>query len=113
MEKRKVLVVEDEPSCLLTLSSILGKLGFETIRASNGEDAIAMLDTTLYAVVTDLNMRKNGLTGIDVAKAAKEIDEKILVVLCSANIHGNHDLGAIDDFVSKPVHICKLVAALQ
>jgi len=54
---RRVLVVDDEESIRKFVVRVLGEAGFETAAASNGNDALAMAETTDFdLVLTDLMM---------------------------------------------------------
>lgn len=53
----RILLVEDEPAMVRTLSRILERRGFAVIAASNGREALARLDEAPADVmITDLNM---------------------------------------------------------
>ena len=53
----RLLVVDDEESVALTVSEVLRQEGYEVETASNGNEAIALLDQTEYdLVLTDLHM---------------------------------------------------------
>ena len=65
--KAKILVVDDEPNVLLTLTAILQHEGYEIESAKGGEEAIASVRRHHYDVVlTDLKMpRVDGLDVLD------------------------------------------------
>ena len=65
--KAKILVVDDEPNILLTLTAILQHEGYEIESATGGEEAIASVRRHRYDVVlTDLKMpRVDGLDVLD------------------------------------------------
>lgn len=53
----KVLVVEDEPINMLLISEVLGRMGLDVIRASNGSEAIGTLtDNDISLIFMDVNM---------------------------------------------------------
>src|SRR3954469_11863816 len=55
--KPKILVVDDEPNVLLTMSAILRQEGYDVDEASNGAQALQALAARRYdLVLTDLNM---------------------------------------------------------
>ena len=52
-----ILVVDDEPNQLVTISRILSRRGYRMLTASNGQEALALLaDEPVDVMVTDLNM---------------------------------------------------------
>jgi DNA-binding response OmpR family regulator len=81
-----VLVVEDDQFVQSLVEESLTDGGFETVIASSGEDAIALLDASAgkyRALVTDINLRPGKVDGWHVAKHAREIDPKFPVVYTS------------------------------
>ena len=59
MQKKKVLVVDDEPIVLQLTVAILQRAGYETIVAVNGKDALALceeLKTELVLIISDVSM---------------------------------------------------------
>ena len=85
MERPLVLVVEDETLISLMLQDGLEFAGFDVQTASNGEDALRMLETFTYAALaTDLNLGRNSkLSGWDVARRAREIAPGLAVIYTS------------------------------
>ena len=108
---RKILLVDDEPLILESISRELTEEDFKVSRAANGEEAIAAMDTTCFdLVVTDLVMP--GADGFEVLKVAKERDARTMVIILTG--YGNMEsavdalrLGA-DDFLQKPCDIEEL-----
>lgn len=103
----RVLVVDDEESLREVMTILLRtQLGCEVDRASSGEEAIAKLDAgeRYSMVVTDLRME--GLTGLDVLKRVKELDQACQVILITAHGTVETALSAIRDgaydFMEKP-----------
>ena len=65
------------------VETTLGDGGFKVISASSGEQAIQKLDgqrPAFRAVVTDVNLGRNSLTGWDLAKHAREINPDTVVI---------------------------------
>jgi len=62
----RILVVDDEYECGVLLSRFLRRLGHEPLVALDPEDALAMLDDEVSAVVTDIDMP--GMNGVELAK---------------------------------------------
>lgn len=44
MDKKKILIVDDEPDTLMLTSMRLKKFGYETLTAANGYDAIKIIE---------------------------------------------------------------------
>ena len=77
-----LLLVEDDPSILEILTGALDEGGFTIKAVATAEEAIRLLEaeeTTFSALITDVNMGSE-LTGWNVAKRAREINEEISVI---------------------------------
>lgn len=111
-----ILIVDDETSILKTLSGILSDEGFETITASNGYEALKILDTESPDLVL-LDIWMPGIDGIDTLKEIKKIQPATPVVMITG--HGTIEtavnatkIGAFD-FIEKPVSIDKVIVAIN
>lgn len=86
MKNLKVLIADDERELRESISSTLTHMGFQTVLASDGEEAVRMAQEVGPAIaILDVNMPK--LTGLEALKAIKENDPSILVLMITA--HGN------------------------
>ena len=111
MPRKKVLLVDDEPLILESISRELAVDPFEVSQAANGEEALITMHATCFdLVVTDLVMPK--VDGFQVLKAAKQRDVRTMVIILTG--YGNMEsavdalrLGA-DDFLQKPCDIDEL-----
>jgi DNA-binding response OmpR family regulator len=69
---RRILLVDDEPAILLTMSAILEMNGFDVVTASSAAEAKLRLEAdTYHLVITDLKM-ENDTSGFEVVRFAKE-----------------------------------------
>lgn len=76
----RILLVEDEPNMVRTLSRILERAGYEVITADNGRAALQILDrAAIDVMVTDLNMPV--MDGMALLKALKEFAARPAVVV--------------------------------
>jgi DNA-binding response OmpR family regulator len=86
-----IFVVEDEILIQQLLQDVLEEAGFAVTAATRAEEAIEILDAKgadFRALVTDVNLGGSKLTGWDVAKHARTINDEIPVVyVTSANAH--------------------------
>src|SRR6185437_9560002 len=83
MDMQHVLTVEDDAALQLVVSSALEDAGFEVTPSASGEEAIKHLENqkeAFAALVTDIHLRKSGLTGWDVARRARELNGALPVV---------------------------------
>lgn len=81
-----VFVVEDQEDILHLIEEILTEGGFAVTVAREGEKAMTMLDAEgarYHALVTDVNLG-GSLTGWDVAKHAREVNDLLPVIYMTA-----------------------------
>lgn len=79
-----VLVAEDEPDLLALVSNMLEDLGMKVLRASNGNEALAVQDDyegKIDLLLTDVVMPE--LNGVDLADLLKELRPDVNVIFMS------------------------------
>ncbi len=107
MEKKIILIVEDDPSVGESIRQLLKKRGYDILLASNGKEALPLLrQRVVDLVITDVVMPK--MDGIELLEAVKGLKPEIEVIVISAQ--GTIEkavqamkLGAFD-FVEKPIN---------
>ena len=65
MSEAPILVVDDDPTILATVSEALDFEGFPVITATNGAEALELIDRNWPSLVL-LDMRMPGMSGLDV-----------------------------------------------
>lgn len=108
---QSILVVDDEEYMLSLLRDIIESLGFRSVIASNGKQALKQLSRQdVNLVITDINMP--GMTGIELLKEVKNQQPHIPVILITgygkeraAEAAKRHQA---DGFIGKPFHIEEL-----
>src|SRR5438105_8977222 len=102
----RVLLVDDEPALLFTLSQLVKSRGLEPVVAHSAKEALQKLDG-VDGVVTDYSMP--GMDGVELVQAIHERDESLPVVMLTA--HGSERIavramksGAYE-YVTKPFDI--------
>jgi CheY-like chemotaxis protein len=110
---RKILIVEDCGELLDLLGEALALLGWETIPAESGRDALNKLERETPSVIF-VDMRTPVINGIELAVSLKAHPayKKIPILAASENSRGlNRErclaLG-FDDFISKPLALPEL-----
>ncbi len=105
MEKKPILIVDDEKNIRMTLSQSLESLEMETDTASDGEEALAKLKEKDFGLIL-LDIRMPGMDGMEVLRQVREIRPDIRVIMITA--YGTIEsaveaikLGAVD-FLQKP-----------
>jgi signal transduction histidine kinase/DNA-binding response OmpR family regulator len=118
-ENSLILVAEDEPVNMFLISEILGKMGFDVIKAGNGKEALKLLsqhDPTL--IFMDINMPE--MDGLMATRFIREMPDpkcNIPVVALTADVMMDikeHCLNAgINDYLSKPFRLDELKHVLE
>jgi two-component system response regulator AtoC len=106
MKTLKVLIADDEKELRESISATLQHMGFETVLAIDGEDAVQKIEKEDFSIaILDVNMPKK--TGLEALRSIKELDPSVLVLMITA--HGNVTdavealrLGAFN-YIEKPV----------
>ncbi|OGL45374.1 MAG: hypothetical protein A2W05_11690 [Candidatus Schekmanbacteria bacterium RBG_16_38_10] len=106
---QKILLVEDEPDTLKMFKEILESEGYEVAPATNGEEALAIINGYIPDLIV-LDIMLPGISGIEVAKKLAERNEvkniPIVVVTALDNIPLGSDnisgLTGIRRFIFKP-----------
>lgn len=112
----RILIVEDEPGIVSYLQRNLETEGFAVEVAYDGNDALDMLLTRPYDVVT-LDVMLPGMNGYEVCRAAREQGVSVPILMLTAK-DGEYDeadafeIGA-DDFLRKPFSLVVLIARLR
>jgi two-component system response regulator PrrA len=116
MNAAPVLVVDDDRRLLAAMTRGLRAEGFDVRTASDGDSALAVLETREVALaVLDISMP--GLDGIDVIRHARArgLDLPICIVSARTEIHDRIlglEAGA-DDYMIKPFALSELTARIH
>lgn len=83
MDKKRILVVDDEENIRILYSEELQDEGYDVIVASNAEEADIKIRESNPDLIT-LDIRMPGTDGIDFLRKLRERDKNIPIVMCSA-----------------------------
>ena len=112
----KVLVVEDHPDFRELIAKALALIGWQTILARSGADAIDKLEYHAPDVIL-LDIRMPVMSGLELAEIIKKhpVHNKIPILAASGDPgHRARSMAAgCDDFISKPFAIPALQARLK
>ena len=111
-----ILIVDDEASILQSLGGLLEDEGFEVFTATNGYEALKIIDMQFPDLVL-LDIWMPGIDGIETLKEIKKDNPSIQVIIITG--HGTIEtavkatkLGAFD-FIEKPLSIDKIIVAIN
>ncbi len=112
-----VLLAEDEPDLLLLVTNMLEEIGLNVIAASNGNEALMLLDEhegSIDILLTDVMMPE--LNGVDLAELVSALDPNIHIFFMSGYpASGDRAPVELPDgaaFIAKPMNYEALVAVL-
>jgi two-component system, NtrC family, nitrogen regulation response regulator NtrX len=111
-----ILIVDDEPAILNTLSGVLSDEGYQVLTANGGAAALDLLQRESPAVVL-LDIWMPGLDGLETLQRIKRLRPRQIVVMMSG--HGSIEtavratkLGAYD-YIEKPLSSEKVLLVLE
>ncbi len=100
-DSRSVFIVDDHLNIQKMLSDILGCLGYNTITASDGFEAVQTYREKKDQIgVVLLDVIMPGMNGVRTLKKLKEIDPRVKVILCSAYVQ----LSQLDELESSDIY---------
>ena len=109
--KPRILIVDDELSMREMLHIVLRRDGYEVVLAKDGKEAVAHLQERHFDLLLS-DIRMPDISGVDVLRAAKEINRDLVAFMMTAFASTNTAveamrLGAVDYFV-KPFSMDEL-----
>jgi len=116
--KAKLLLVEDEASQQVILDYNLKSAGYETVQASDGYQALQLIDEELPDLIL-LDWMLPGVSGIEICrqlKARKDTREIPIIMLSARSEEVDKVRGletGADDYMQKPYGIQELLARIK
>lgn len=114
MADRKILVVDDEPFILRSLSFVLRKEKFDVIEARNGEEALAQIRAHHPSLVfCDVMMpKKNGYDVVREVRSDEGLKGIYFVLLTAKGQESDREMGkslGADEYMTKPFSPSKII----
>ena len=109
MEKRKILVVDDESRMRKLVRDFLVKQNFEVLEAGDGEEALDVFykNKDIALIILDVMMPK--MNGWDVCREIRESSKTPIIMLTAKSEESDELLGfelGVDEYISKPFSAC-------
>ncbi len=115
-QSRKILIIDDDGSVRLVLSTILKKNGFFPLEASSGPDGISVFQGE-HPLCVLLDLKMPGMDGMQTLGELKKIDPFVPVIIVTGYADIPTAVKAIKlgayDFLTKPPQVDKLVLTLN
>lgn len=119
MNKKKILIVDDEPDVLTLLGERLTKAGYEILKATSGQEAIQSAVKNLpHLIILDIAM--SGMDGSEAATILrsdpKTKDIPILFLTCLFTKQEEKTCGHLlgqNFFIAKPYEVAELLSEID
>lgn len=119
MNKKRVLIVDDDPRNIFALSATLRARSYDCISCTSAEEALRILksEETINAVLIDMMMPE--MDGYEAIPLIKKIESRkgtpVISVTAQAMVGDREKclLAGADDYISKPIDVDKLLQVLS
>lgn len=116
MEKKSILIVDDDKSLLTSLAQILTNEGYQVDTADTGQKAIEKSKTQLYHLAL-LDIKLPDMEGIQLLTAMKDTTPKMVRIIITGYPSLDNAVEAVnkgaDGYVIKPIDINKLLDTVK
>jgi two-component system nitrogen regulation response regulator GlnG len=112
----RILVADDEESMRWVLSKALRKKGYAVDLASDGDEALRLLEGNTYDLAI-LDIKMPGISGLDLLERVRESRSDLLVVIMTAEASMKNAVEAMKrgayDYITKPFDLDVIDAILE
>jgi two-component system response regulator RegX3 len=111
----RILLVEDDPGMVQTVSYALRAEGFELDVVGNGDEAVARALSEDYDLLL-LDVSLPGLSGVEVCRRVRDESAVPIVMVTARDAEVERVLGlesGADDYVTKPFSLAELVSRVR
>ena len=119
MNKKRVLIVDDDPRNIFALSATLRARSYDCISCTSAEEALRILksEETINAVLIDMMMPEmDGYEAIPLIKKIESRKGTPVITVTAQAMMGDREkclLAGADDYISKPIDVDKLLQVLS
>lgn len=112
----KILIVDDDPSIIRTMTEALESQGFEIVSAPDGNQGLACIEFFKpQLVILDLMMPKR--SGLLVLEGMREMETYIPAIMVTGNDGNRHrhyaEILGVDAYLTKPIRVELLVRTVK
>lgn len=119
MERKRILVVDDEATIRDLLKLNLELEGYEVITAASGEEVLRMGNALTRCQLVLLDVMMEDIDGFAVARALREdaSTARIPIIFCTARTHPDDEIRGLElggeDYITKPFTMRTLLARVR
>ncbi|WP_296150141.1 response regulator [uncultured Flavobacterium sp.] len=119
MDKKRVLIIDDDARNIFALSATLRAKSFECLSCMSASEALEILKTEerIDAILIDMMMPDmDGYEAIPLIKNIPKRESTLLISVTAQAMVGDREkclLAGADDYISKPVDVDKLLLLLS
>lgn len=114
MEKKRILIIDDDPDLSAILSDMLESYGYETMCAENAEKAFSLLEKNWHLLLLDINLPD--ITGFSLCKKLRQISN-VPILFASARTSETDRITGFeiggDDYLPKPYSLKELLVRVN
>jgi two-component system KDP operon response regulator KdpE len=116
MDSGLILIVDDEMSIRRALHTTLRNLGFRTVEAARGEEALSLVNSNPFdAILLDINMP--GMNGVDTCRSIRRLFPRVPILMLTVRDSEDDKVEALDagadDYITKPFQLRELTARIR
>ncbi len=113
---RRILLVEDEPGLVLTLTDRLASEGYDVESANDGDQALSCARQRRFdLIILDVMLPRR--SGFDVCRSLRQEGNQTPIIMLTARGHVADKVTGLrfgaDDYVTKPFEMVELVARVE
>lgn len=112
---KKILVIDDEPMILESVSFNLKQEGYEVVTVTDGEAGLKLVEADDFDMIL-LDLMLPGMDGLEVCRAIRKQSEIPIIMLTAKEGEIDRVLGlelGADDYVTKPFSMRELMARVK
>lgn len=119
MNPKRILIIDDDSRNIFALTATLRARKFECVSCLSAEEALSKLesDEIFDAILIDMMMPEmDGYEAIPLIKKIPSRKDVLIIAVTAQAMVGDREkciLSGADEYISKPIDVDKLLAALQ
>ena len=112
---KRILIIDDEPMIVESLSYNLKQEGYEVVSATDGEKGLSLAESDEVDLIL-LDLMLPGINGFEICRAIRKTSQVPIIILTAKEGEIDRVLGlelGADDYVTKPFSIREVLARIK